>query len=310
MGYNPHLNIVYRTEVVSFFTLPVATGLTPVCALAPASSLRFAHPHTSQCLALQGTWCLGYLLLVLAGLILAFYALRRTFATPVSPERHQAIAREVARLLLLIGICISLAALIQGNAANIDPLNSWRYLICTWTSLPAVLWPLWSAQGWFKSRLAQNGILSLKWLVLALILLTLFHSTLLVFQQQVAINDAQQQQITYLEQTLERLHMTRFYSTYWTCARVIFDTNERLICGAIEVKNGQITHGIDRYAPYRTVVEHDPLPGFVLADGVSQIQMLDELLPSEHLKYTRIVIPGYVIYKMDERVPALPTLYT
>jgi hypothetical protein len=305
MGYNPRLGIVYHTEIVFFFTLPVATGLAPACSLTPASSLRYAHPHALQCLALNGSWSLGYLLLVCAGFILAIYALRRAYASPVSPERHQIIAREVARLFLLIGICISLAALIQGNAATIDPINSWRYLICTWVSLPAVLWPLWNAKGWFKSRLMQASFLSLKWIALALVFLVLFNSTLLIFQQDRAPVRAQQQQITYLEQTLERLHITRFYSSYWICARVIFETQERLICGATDDVNNQITHGFDRYAPYRTLVEHDPQPGFAFVDGAPQIKTLDELLPRWHVKYTRIVIPGYVIYKMDERVPTL-----
>jgi hypothetical protein len=305
MGYNPHLGIVYHAEVVFFFTLPVATGLAPACSLAPTSSLRSVHPHALQCLALNGSWSLGYLLLVFAGFILAIYALRRAYASPVSPERHQIIAREVARLFLLIGICISLVALIQGNAANVDPINSWRYLICTWVSLPAVLWPLWNAKGRFKSLLIQASFLSLKWIALALVFLVLFNSTLLIFQQNSAPVRTEQQQITYLEQTLESLRITRFYSTYWTCARVIFETQERLICGATNDVNNQITHGTDRYAPYRTLVEHDPQPGFAFVDGSPQIKTLDELLPRWHVKYTRIVIPGYVIYKMGERVPTL-----
>jgi hypothetical protein len=309
MGYNSRLGLAYHAEVVFFFTLPVSSGLTPVCSLAPATSLRSIHPHPLQCLTIQGTWSLVYLLLLLAGIVLAIVALRRASALSTSPiERYQLRAREVGRLLLLVGICLSLGALIQGNAVNIDPLNSWRYLICTWVSLPAVLWPLWSARGWFKARLALDSFLALKWLVLVLALLTLCHSTLLVFQLQVASNDARRQQVARLEQTLESQHITRFYSTYWICGLVIFETQERLICGATDndSSRGLIVHGFDRYSPYRSIVEHDPQPAFVFAAGSGQIKTLDALLARSHLSYTRIVIPGYVIYKMDERVPGLP----
>lgn len=305
MGYSPNLGLVYHSKIVFLFTLPVATSFTPACSIRPEVSLWLAYPHPLQCIAIDGAWSMGYFLLLLAGFVFAAAALRKAYKLEASPERSQQIAQQLARLMLLVGLGLSLIALVQGNAVNIDPTNSWRYLICTWVSLPAVLWPLWTAENWFKSRRARESVCALKWAAFTLLCLVLIHSTLLVFQQGVPAAQTSRQQITTLEQTLEHLHITRFYSTYWTCGRVIFDTQERLICGATDDVNNHISHGYDRYTFYRTIVEQDPQPGFVFPDGAAQIITLNRLLAQSHVRYERFEVPGYVIYKMYGQIPSL-----
>ena len=66
-----------------------------------------------------------------------------------------------------------------------------------------------------------------------------------------------------------------------------------------------ITHGFDRYLPYRAIVEADPHPGFVFSDGSPQIDVLDHYVALYHLKYDSFKVPGYVIYQMYEKIPLL-----
>lgn len=292
MGYNPHSGLLVHLERSILISLPISTGYTPICAL------NGIHPIS--CLVIQAPWGLGYLLLTLAGLLLAGTALRKLYRLDRSPERQRQIALQLGRLMLLCGSSLSLFFLVQGNAVNISATTSWRYLICTWVSLPAVLWPLWTLNQWFQGFWSRAGALALKWSFLSLIALALVYSTAQVFLQQAPTAQQDYQQITSLEQTLLRLHITRFYSTYWACERMIFDTQEQLICGAT---NNDLSHGFDRYSPYRTIVEQAATPSFVYPDGSPEIALLDQALPASHARYKRLKVPGYVIYQVESAYP-------
>ncbi|MEO7021051.1 MAG: hypothetical protein ABI234_12925 [Ktedonobacteraceae bacterium] len=306
MGYTPTLGLIYHLKMVFFFTLPVATSFFPACSIQPGTDLLSAQPHALHCMIIDGTWSLIYLLLIVIGFVLAIVALRKAYSLDASPKRHQQIAQHFARLMLIIGICISLFALIQGYATNIDPTSSWRYLICTWVSLPAVLWPLWTTEKWFSSFQMNASIFVVKWAALLCVLFVLIHSTALIFQEGVPEAQLDRQQIATLEQTLKQQHITRFYTTYWTCGRIIFETQEQLICGDTFDTNNQLSHGSDRYSLYPILVEQASAPSFVYPDGAQQITTLDRLLAQSHIPYQRIKVPGYVIYKMYGRIPSLP----
>jgi hypothetical protein len=291
--------------MVFFFTLPVANGLTPVCSIQGGEALSAALPHTSRCLLIDGTWSLSYLFLMVVGGSLSVVALRKAYKLDISIERHQQIAQQFARFLLIMGIFLSLISLIQGNAVNISPTESWRYLICTWVSLPAVLWPLWTCEQWFAVSWFQRIAPALKICVLFVLFLILIDSTALIFLQGVPAAQADRQQLATLEHTLEQQHITRFYTDYWTCGRIIFDTQEHLICGSTDESNDQITHGFDRYFSYRLIVEQAPSPSFVYPDGAQQIATLNQFLARSHVSYQLIKVPGYVIYKMTVKIPSL-----
>ena len=306
MGYNPHQGFIYHLKITFFFVLPIATSFVPACSIQPGTSIWSAQPHPLRCMVVDGAWSLSYLSLMLIGLLLAIVALRKANSLNASPERHQQLAQQFARLMLIVGICISLFSLVQGNAENLDATNTWRYLICTWISLPAVLWPLWTAEKWFASLQVRRSVFTLKWAALLLVVFVLLHSTALIFQQSVPIAQMDRQHVATLEKTLEQQHITRFYTEYWTCGRIIFDTQEQLICGDTYDFNNQLSHGFDRYPLYPSIVEHASYPSFVYPDGAQQITTLNQLLARSHTAYQRIEVPGYVIYKMYGRIPSLP----
>lgn len=94
---------------------------------------------------------------------------------------------------------------------------------------------------------------------------------------------------------LLRLGATRIYSEYWTCNRIIFASNERIICASL---NGRLEPGFDRYLPYRTMVKEDPHPTYVFPLNSSQATTFAELHQTD-THYRRYVLDGYVIYQME-----------
>ncbi len=101
------------------------------------------------------------------------------------------------------------------------------------------------------------------------------------------------------EDTLMRalLHLgaTHIYSEYWTCNRLIFVSDERILCVSLNEKLGP---GFDRYLPYRAVVNSDPRPTYVFPLQSSQATAFAEI-HQDDTRYRRYVVDGYVIYQMD-----------
>lgn len=301
MGNNPDRSFLYHLEASILVSLPVSLGYTSSCLPGSGAIHLFAGPHPARCVAVQSMWGGGYLILLACGFILAIVAFRRAYSFDSSVERHQQMVQQFAQLMLLCGAILTLFFYIKGNAGVIDPVVGWRYLICTLLSLPAVLWALWSCDQYFKTRVLRAAAFAMKWCVLLLVVFSLIEGTVQAFQQ-VAPTQAEEQSFHQLEQTLLQMHITRFYSEYWTCARVIFDTQERLICGNT---HNDLTHGFDRYLPYRSVVEQDPTLNFVYPDGSPQISTLNQYLARYHITYERFEVDGFAIYKLSSRIPLL-----
>src|SRR5207244_4101258 len=95
----------------------------------------------------------------------------------------------------------------------------------------------------------------------------------------------------------ELLHLgaTHIYSEYWTCNRLIFASNERILCASLNEKLGT---GFDRYLPYRTMVNADPHPTYVFPLHSSQTTAFAEIHQYD-TRYRQYVVDGYVIYQID-----------
>ncbi len=93
------------------------------------------------------------------------------------------------------------------------------------------------------------------------------------------------------------LHMgaTRVYSEYWTCNRIIFQSNERIICSVI----GDNLHaGYNRYDPYYFVVKWSSAHAFyVLPLGSPmEINFARSIAHSQH-HYQQYSFDGYMIFQ-------------
>ena len=205
---------------------------TALVSLPPMTGDQFAHfimswpsnvPHAFRYATIQYGWSIGFCLLLLCSICLTIVALLRA--------RHQeAIGRDtraqyVARLLLGCAAILTIIVYVKGSATVVDAYNSARYLSILWISAPVVLWPLWRALRFIRSlplwfNFCKMSFIAAVWEVVGgILLLSTMYIILEIPQAQ-----ARDQQLTQLTATLERLHVTRFYSEYWTCNNVIFAT--------------------------------------------------------------------------------------
>lgn len=259
-------------------SVPHITGFSSQC-LSSGISAEYPFlptPHL-HCMAEQVGWGFGFLALMLIAGAMTVVGLQRS-----GKDRNETI-KQSARLLLLLAALLTLALYIHGGPSSGDTWGASRYLICIWVSLPAILWPLWQLR-WHAARLAS----------FALIFIILAHSTAMTFAQ-ISKAQAENAQMYTFANYLEKQHITRFYSQYWTCNRLIFATQERLICGDTWDVNGQLQHGSDRYTPYRSEVEAIKNPAFVYPVGDSRIAVVEKALKAQGIIYEVREAVGYII---------------
>lgn len=99
---------------------------------------------------------------------------------------------------------------------------------------------------------------------------------------------------------LDSHHIGAFYSDYWTCYRMAFETNERLLC-AVRGQNGEIGLELinNRNDDYIHRMASVPHPAYILPAGTPEdadftAEALAAGLP--HDGYRRVLVAGYAIY--------------
>ncbi len=114
-----------------------------------------------------------------------------------------------------------------------------------------------------------------------------------VFQQVPALQAANQQQDKMVNDLI-RMHATHIYSDYWTCDRVIFQSNERIICSVLDE---QLRSGDNRYLPYQAIMEHDAQAVYVFQVGSPQALALAQRSAQTEQLFKRAEIDNYVLYR-------------
>ncbi|TMB76215.1 MAG: hypothetical protein E6J48_14265 [Chloroflexi bacterium] len=260
---------IIRTALVS---LPLMTGdqFAPFITSWPSKV-----PHAFRYATMQYSWSIGYCLLLLCSISLTIAALIRS--QHQDRTGNDTRAQQVARLLLGCAAILTIVLYVKGSATVVDAYNSARYLSILWISAPVVLWPLWRGLRFIRSlplwfNFCKMSFIAAVWEVVGGILLL---STMYIIQE-IPQAQARDQQLTQLTATLERLHVTRFYSEYWTCNNVIFASQERLICGDSQVEKG---------------------PAFVFPENDNyHIQTLKNLVAQQHIEYHRVDVAGYAVF--------------
>lgn len=219
----------------------------------------------SHCAPWQMWWGAAYPVLLIAAAVLGVRAFRAT----ASPEER---LRQVARLALIAGAGLTLIAYARSSAAAETPVESARYLSALLISTPAVLWPLW--------------IVRFGDVVIAGLLATMLAATVSLVAEVPAYH-ARADRIRELSVALERYHINRVYSEYWTCNLLTFTTSERVVCAVV---GDDLRPGFDRVPAYRQVVERAVLPAYVAPTG----SPMDAKLRDSH---QAISVAGYHIYR-------------
>jgi hypothetical protein len=289
-------NLWHHISKTLLVSIPVITGFQPNQLVTTWPS---ATPHPFLHKVLQIGWSIGYLLLSCLSLLLGLLTLK---AARNSAFTRRAYVQTALHLLLVFAALLTIGLYIKGGATNIDAFNGARYLLIIWISTPAVLWPLW--QGIVQIRRSQKLRLVLtigRLGIILMIFLVCFVSTLKIFS---GVASAQQtsQTTTLLTQKLEDLHITRFFSEYWTCYPLIFASQEKLICANT---NPVLKHGYDRYKPYRYAVMHEKNPAFVYSKNSPHLTDLEHALQTTHTDYHLITYEGYAIIQPVHPIPGV-----
>jgi hypothetical protein len=299
------------------YTLPAVTGLA---VLYPVEALPLYGPSSgATAVIVGGGWSLAYLVLLALATSRPLRALWRRWpprqasalptsgahvedlepTTAMSPLAARDSARDVARLLLALTAWLTIAAYMFSATAANNP-HSGRYMIGLLVIAPAILWPLLD----WAPRLAdaKTGPATRRWGTIAggvaraagvaLLCVGLAVGAMRVAQgvpEAVAANGRDAR----LARDLLSHGVTRFYSEYWTCDLLMFETRERLVCAVV---NDYAQPGLTRYHPYYVAVRSDKNAPYVLSRGSSYERTFLIHAAQTHQTYRMERIDGRDVY--------------
>lgn len=300
-----HLTWVDQIIGTMMIALPLATGANPHCPIEAFPPSGAPTATTLPCVLFQSGWSFGYLIL---WFIAAFFAVRIVwhyrrsillgFASDNSLEEHRRKALvQCGRLMLLASVAITLILYAISPLAAVTPMTSFRYLTCMLIAIPVLLWPLWQGLNIQKYSLnwRTKGTFLLQAGLLFLVAITFVSGTVRTFTEIPAAQAAYHSE-EILIQDLMKIGATRIYSEYWTCNRLTFHSQEKIICSELDE---HLKPGFERYLPYRSIVRTAPHPTYVFPLNSPQAEVLKQHIPSSDPDYRQYIFEGYVVYRYE-----------
>jgi len=299
--YSQHL-LRKRLIGTTLWSLPIATGLTPVCALTDLPYYGSPTASTLPCIIVHGAWSLAYMALFTIASLLAIGALwkllllRRAQVRSWSQKERQAAVIHFARLMILFAAGITLLLYVSSPLSGLKPWST-RYLIGLLIAVPAVLWPLGPGFNNLRlsSRKSAKFLMGFKQGILVLISLTILAGTVPMLASLPSV-EADNQQQEALVQDLLRIGATRVYVEYWTGYRLMFQSQEHIIC---TIPPGLIAPGNERYHPYDWIVSTDPHAVSLFPVGSPDAIAFAKRIAHSSQQYQRFVFDGYVVYRPE-----------
>jgi len=287
-------------------SIPTISG-NPFChvdELADIKVLGFApsQPATLQCHVLGGAWSLLYLALLLlsvsAPLRLIYKELVACHFRPWRLEERTEIARHALLCSLCAAALWTLLLYMRSHSPIDAPAEYARYLICLWVVTPLVVWPLWRGAQWLTNQ--PIHFVQLKaWLCRGLLLLLLAVLCYGSYEtvSEIPLAQAADQQEVELITGLTQHHITHIYTDYWTCNRLAFQSQERIICGVL-AGGCTLQRGFhNRYAPYYTTVSQDYYAVYVILSSTGCDMAVARMMQQEGQSYTLFTLNNYSVYQ-------------
>ncbi|MEU7585463.1 hypothetical protein AB0A95_04085 [Micromonospora sp. NPDC049230] len=238
-----------------------------------------------------------YPVLLVVGAALATLAYRRADAGP----RGERVA-PVVQLALVAGAALTLLSYVRSPLAATSPLDNARYLSVLQLSLPAVLWPLWVAAltVWRGTSSVLGRIIgALSAAVLVALTVTMLVITVLFATTGTAASRTEERQARELAAALRANGPHEVYGDYWTCNRLVFNTDETVICAVLD---GDLSPGQNRYRPYWRQVGRAERPGYVVEIDSPMDRRLRRLLADRADTTAVREVGGYRVYHPDTPV--------
>ncbi len=317
------LLIAFGQQIAATFLygLPQMLGRETVCAqcpvwpypgivLAPSQALQVALISAPFSLLVIGGWFLA------ARTLISF----PRHAKPVLtlPDDTGQRARYLGRLMLIIGLGLTVLQFVITRSSYINANTSTRYISNIYLCIPLIVDPLCQLSlpllRWIKTRFQRIALLPRPHASAFFALSLLF--TLFAINIAGAVNALQEagntqsfgipagQRDTHLINFLETHKATRFYTTWWVCYRLMFASQERLDCYIVSNTDVFLPGNFNRVPAYAAGVAATSHPAYVFDMTTSEIdrgalQNLMRLIDSKTPRftgYTSARISGYIIF--------------
>jgi len=194
------------------------------------------------------------------------------------------------RLMLLLTAWLTLISYATSTTAAVRPW-SFRYLVGLLISLPAVIAPLVPSKDKVTSvKLKMKTYI--RWGAIILILFVNVAGTLHNFSS-LSQGNVRIQRQKELVQRLLQLGITRIYSGYWVCDRIIFQSQEKIICAA---SNERMQPDLTRYTPYKDVVDHSKNVAYVFTQNGDYHPEQAFTAFTKNNRYRQIHINEYIVF--------------
>jgi 4-amino-4-deoxy-L-arabinose transferase-like glycosyltransferase len=293
-------------------TLPDATGLSNICYIhepmhAGSSLFDIFEPQQQSCALASIAWTTGYITL---GLLAATQTVRtliflrqqkRLQCTKIADALHRERTLYWIRLMLLMSGALTFMLYVISAPAALNPRTTARYLFTMLIVMSTLIWPLWQSIQNTSKTMWHKRIIPLA--LLLFICLLFFQGTVDIMSQLNTYQTTIAQQQT-LIQFLRQQKMTRFYSDYWTCNNLIFQSQEQLLCANLD---DHLQTGQDRYLPYREAVRAQSQAVYVFKAHSVQATLLAMKIkqhPQVNVNFT--LIDDYIVYHADKPIHTLP----
>ena len=295
-----------RKQFISTFVwgIPLTTWFQPICSV---TDLPYYGPGTSStlpCTLLQGSWGIGYILLLCVGFLLAgsacwkLWKQQRAQGEAFGAQERVEVVRQFARLMLLLIAALVILLYLRSPLSGLKPWST-RYLVGLLVATPGILWPLWRLTGLEEAHLSLAG--TTRWLSrVALVLVALVALACTVWTvTTVPAAYADEQQQMQLVNDLLKLKLTRVYLEYWTCYRLLFQSQEQILCASPPYPQ---TIGSDAYPPDARAVQPDPnvinlrAPFLFPADSFLEIAQFEQYNKEHGKHFQKNTLDGMVLY--------------
>jgi hypothetical protein len=304
-GVLVHNSVLAQHLVGTFlYALPVATGLYPTCSLAVLPFYGTVGPQTLTCSITQGGWSLVYLLLLSISVIMALVALGklwryyRLHRAEWSEGQRQQVVLYFSRFILVFCGLLTIFIFSRSTLAAAKP-NSTRYLAGLAIVLPGVIWPLWqngSQRLHFPSLAACGAILRYSLLLFAAVILI---GSTWALKNYVPASQTSLTNDQALIHSLEQRGITRFYSEYWTCNRLMFESQQHITCADVTTSINPQVPAFNRLPAYVTLLQSGPQPSFVFPVGPFSEHADKNANIKKH--YHRFMLDGFVVYQPNSQ---------
>jgi hypothetical protein len=303
-------NLLHQLTGTLTLSIPTTTG-SPFCHVDELAAIKIlgfeaSQAPTLQCSLFGATWSLCYLALFLLSAYLIFTTLKRALVAchyrPWQAEERSELAPHVIKATLCLAALLTLFLYVRSHSPGDEPAEYARYLICLWVIVPLVLWPLWLGAQKVKGSLTGTKTIAPRaklYLCRGLLILitSIFcygtYETLAEVPQALAATI----QETQLIDTLTRHNISHVYSDYWTCDRLAFQSQERIICGVL-AGGCTLQRGLhNRYEPYYTTVSSDPHAAYLILTSTRCDEAVALKMKGYNQPYHLFTIGEYTVYQ-------------